>query len=87
MKQYRFDYIKEQVEKWNPNIPKTIEQIEFLPFYLTLAWIMPDEYRPTTDYYGEVVGDFDDWYKQRHDYCLKLAKEYEILQNKGEQPD
>ena len=82
MKEYRFDYIREQVDNWNPDVPRTLEQIEFLPFYIKLPWIMPDEYRPATDYYGDVVEDFDEWYKQRHEYCLKLAKEYETLQNK-----
>ena len=39
------------------------------------------------DYYGEIVDNFEEWYKQRHDFCVKLAKEYETLQNKGRQPD
>ena len=83
MKEYKFDYIKEQVDRWSPDIEKTVERIEFLPFYVTLPWIMPDEYRPAMDYYGEVIEDFEDWHRQRHEYCVKLAKEYEILQNEG----
>lgn len=86
MKEYRFDYLKEQVEKWkkwNPGVPITLEWIESFPFLITLPWIMPGEYRPATDYYGDVVEDFGDWYRQRHEYCLKLAKEYETLQDKG----
>lgn len=84
MKQYRFDYIREMVEEWNPGVEKTLERIEFVPFLLTLPWIMPgEEYRPMTDYYGEIVDNFEEWCKQRHDFCVKLAKEYEILQDKG----
>ena len=83
MKEYRFDYMREQVEKWNPGVPITLERIEFLPFFITLPWITLDEYIPPKDYYGEVVEDFHEWYKQRHEYCLKLAKEYETLQNEG----
>ena len=88
MKQYKFDYIREMVEKWNPEIEKTLDRIEFVPFMLTLPWIMPgEEYRPATDYYGETVDNFEEWHRQREEYCKKLAKEYENLQNKGRQPD
>jgi hypothetical protein len=88
MKQYKFDYIREMVEKWNPEIEKTLDRIEFVPFMLTLPWIMPgEEYRPVTDYYGETVDNFEEWHRQREEYCKKLAKEYEDLQNKGRQPD
>lgn len=77
MKQYRFDYIKEWVEKWNPDIPRTVERIEMTPWDIRLPWIMPWEYRPAKDYYGEEIYDFEEWHKQRHDFCVKLAKEYE----------
>ena len=88
MKQYRFDYIREMVEKWNPKVKKTLNNIESVPLRLTLPWIMPgEEYRPATDYYGEIVDNFEEWHKQRHDFCVKLAKEYEILQDKRRQPD
>jgi hypothetical protein len=79
MKQYKFDYIRETVEKWNPEIEKTLDRIEFVPFGLLQPWMI--------DYYGEIVDNFEEWYKQRHDFCVKLAKEYENLQNKGRQPD
>lgn len=88
MKQYKFDYIREWVEKWNPSVPKTLEQIRALPFDVLLPWIMPgEEYRPAKDHYGEVIEDFEEWFSQREEYCKKLAKEYENLQNKGRQPD
>ena len=76
MKTYRFDYIREMVDKWNPNIPRTVEQIEFTPWLVTLPWIMPDDFRPAKDYYGEVVEDITEWKKQRHEFCVKLADEY-----------
>ena len=76
MKQYRFDYIKENVDKWNPSVPRDVATIESLPFWVSLPWLTLDEYIPPKDYYGEVVEDFDEWYNQRHEYCVKLAKEY-----------
>lgn len=84
MKEYRFDYIREMVEKWNPEIPRTVERMRFLPWYISLPWIMPgEEFRPAKDHYGEVIEDFEEWFRQREEYCKKLAEEYEILQNKG----
>lgn len=76
-KRYRFDYIKEIVNNWRPEVPKTFENISFLPFYVSPPWIMPDCYIPPKDYYGEVVDDIGEWYKQREEYCKKLAEEYE----------
>lgn len=71
MKQYRFDYIKESVEEWGPNIPRTLEFIEGLPFGLL-------QYQQMTDPYGDIVENFEDWYRQRHEYCVKLAEEYNV---------
>lgn len=76
-KTYRFDYIKEIVEQWRPWIPKTYENINFLPFYVSTPWIMPDCYIPPKDYYGEVVEDIGEWYEQRCEYIKNLVKEYE----------
>ena len=88
MKQYKFDYIREMVEKWNPEIPRTVEQMHHLPWCISLPWIMPgEEYRPAKDKYGEDILDLDEWHKQHDEYIRKLAKEYEDLQNKGRQPD
>ena len=82
MKEYKFDYIRENVEKWNPSIPRTLEQIKGLPFDIVLPWIMfGEEYRPARDHYGEVIENFAEWFSQREEYCKKLAKEYENLQN------
>lgn len=71
MKQYRFDYIKESVEKWTPNIPRTLEFIERLPFGLL-------QYQQMIDPYGDIVENFEDWHRQRHEYCVKLAEEYNV---------
>ncbi len=83
MKEYRFDYMREWVEQWHPSVPRTLEGIRELPFDILLPWIMPDEYRPAKDHYGEEIEDFEEWYRQREEYCKKLAKEYETLQNEG----
>lgn len=77
MKQYKFDYIREWVEKWNPDIPRTVEQIEMTPWDILLPWFMPGKYIPAKDHYGEIIKDFEEWHKQRHDFCIKLAEEYE----------
>ena len=71
MKQYRFDYIKEWVEKWNPDIPRTVERIEMTPWDIFI-WSCPQ-----IGHYGENIDNFEEWYRQRHDFCIKLAKEYE----------
>lgn len=71
MKKYKFDYIKESVEKWAPDVPRTLETIEFLPFGILL-------FPPYMDPYGEIIEDLNDWYKQRHEYCVKLADEYKM---------
>ena len=72
MKTYNFDYIRESVEKWRPDIPRTLERIEFLPFGIFA-------FPPFSDPNGEPVEDFEDWYRQRHEYCVNLAKEYERI--------
>lgn len=69
MKKYRFDYIRESVEECAANTPKTLEFIEGLPFGILL-------YPQLNDPYGETIENFEDWYKQRHEYCEKLANEY-----------
>ena len=76
------------VEKWNPEIPRTLEQMQSLPWYVSMPWIIPgEEYLPAKDKYGEDIVDINEWHKQRDEYIRKLAKEYENLQNKRKQPD
>lgn len=87
MKQYKFDYIKEWVEQWNPNIPKTVEQIQMLPWDVLFPWISLDDecnliIIPAQDHYGEDIYDFNEWHKQRDEYIENLAREYETLQDK-----
>lgn len=86
MKEYRFDYIRENVEKWNPSIPRTVEQMEHLPWDVLFPWIGLDENCQITatlprDHYGEEIEDFAAWHAQRDKYIRNLAKEYENLQN------
>ena len=71
MKQYRFDYLRDFVKEWNPDVPRTLEFIEGLP--LGVIWYT------FTDPYGEKIEDIEDWRKQRHEYCVKLAEEYERI--------
>ena len=72
MKQYRLDYIREWVEQWNECIPKTLEAIEMLPFDIFI-WSTPFK-----DHYGDYIEDINEWQRQRHEYCVKLAEEYQI---------
>ena len=68
-KHYRFDYIKEDVDKWNPQIPRDYYTISFLPFGLLLT-------TPIRDYYGEEVDDAQEWLRQRDEYIKKLVERY-----------
>lgn len=82
MKEYRFDYIKEMVEQWRDDVPRDVQTIAGLPFYVSLPWVDFDEncklrVIPPHDYYGEEIEDMQDWLNQRNKYCEKLAKEYE----------
>ena len=88
MKQYRFDYIKEWVDNWNPNIPRTVANMEGLPLDVFLPWIGLDEnfkmtVIPARDHYGEYIEDLKEWNKQRDNYIRNLANYYETLQDKG----
>ncbi len=81
MKQYRFDYIEEWVEQWNPCVPRTVEQIQTLPWDILLPFITLDEnYNlvviPAMDHYGEEIYDLNEWHKQRDEYIKKLANKY-----------
>ena len=59
-KKYCFDYIKEDVMKWAPEVRKTMtkQMIYMLPLRVNLPFIMPDRYIPAMDYYGEVIDDY-----------------------------
>ena len=82
MKEYKFEYIKEMVDKWHKDIPKDAKTIEGTPYGITLPFTNIDKtgtliFIPARDYYGESIEDIVDWLNQRHEYCIKLAKEYE----------
>lgn len=82
MKEYKFEYIKEIVDKWHKEVPKNVKTIEETPYGIMLPFADIDENGtliviPARDYYGEPIEDIVDWFNQRHEYCIKLAKEYE----------
>ena len=76
-KKYRFDYIKEDVMKWAPEVRKTMtkQMIYMLPLRVNLPFIMPDRYIPAMDYYGEVIDNYDEWKRQREEYIDNLYNE------------
>lgn len=75
-KKYRFDYVREQVMNWDPTIRQecTLDMIENCA-HISMPWIMPGEYIPAHDYYGQEVDSVGDWYSQKHEYCKKLYDE------------
>lgn len=70
MKQYRFNNIKEDADKWGKGIPKDKHSLMGVPYRLFVFQL------PIRDVYGEVIDDMSEWLKQREEYCEKLAKEY-----------
>ena len=46
-----------------------------LPYRISLPFIMPDRIIPATDYYGEVIDNYDEWKRQREEYIEKLYKQ------------
>lgn len=76
-KKYCFDYIKEDVMKWAPEVRKTMtkQMIYMLPLRVNLPFIMPDRIIPAMDYYGEVIDNYDEWKKQREKYIDNLYNE------------
>lgn len=84
-KKYCFDYIKEDVMKWAPDVRKTMtkQMIYMLPFRVTLPFIMPDQITPAIDYYGEEIHDYGEWSRQREEYIDNLYNELK-KNDKGE---
>ena len=76
-KKYCFDYIKEDVMKWAPEVRKTMtkQMIYMLPLRVNLPFIMPDRITPAMDYYGEVIDNYDEWHRQREEYIDNLYNE------------
>lgn len=68
---YKFDYLKEWILEWDPEIIKkiTVDQVLFLPFGLFVFS------NPFLDYYGDEVEDISEWTRQREEYAKKLVQE------------
>ena len=76
MKTYRFDYLKECVDKWVDKTHITMSQLYTLPDDILLPWFMPGEYRPAKDHYGEDILDISEWRRQKNEYLEKLWVEF-----------
>lgn len=76
-KKYCFDYIKEDVMKWAPDVRKNVtkQTLYMLPLRVTFPYFMPDRYIPAMDYYGEVIDNYDEWKRQREEYIEDLYKQ------------
>lgn len=76
-KKYCFDYIREDVMKWAPDVRKNVtkQMLYMLPLGVFFPFIMPDRITPPMDYYGEVIDNYDEWKKQREEYIENLYKE------------
>ena len=76
-KKYCFDYIKEDVMKWAPDVRKNVtkQMLYMLPLRVLFPFILPEKITPPIDYYGEVIDDYGVWNKQREEYIDNLYKE------------
>ena len=77
MKTYRFDYLREWVDKWVDKTHITMSQLLCLPDDILLPWFMPgEEYRPAKDHYGDDILDISEWRRQKNEYIEKLWVEF-----------
>jgi len=76
-KKYCFDYIKEDVMKWAPEVRETMtkQMIYMLPLRVLFPFILPEKITPPIDYYGEVIDDYEEWKRQREEYIDNLYKD------------
>ena len=76
-KKYCFDYIKEDVMKWAPDVRKNVtkQMLYMLPLRVQFPFISPEQITPAIDYYGEVISDYNEWKRQREEYIDNLYKE------------
>ena len=76
-KKYRFDYIREDVMKWAPDVRKNVtkQMLYMLPLRVLLPFILPEQITPPIDYYGEVIDNYGEWSKQREEYIEELYRE------------
>ena len=82
-KKYCFDYIREDVMKWAPDVRKNVtkQMLYTIPSRIRLPFIMPDRYIPAIDYYGEVIDDYGEWSKKRGEYIENLYKQLKMENN------
>ena len=74
-KEYCFDYIKENINRWSPDVKKNItkDMIGLTPYGI---FVWNDITRSLIlDWYGEPIEDFEDWKRQREEYIDKLYNE------------
>lgn len=76
-KKYCFDYIKEDVMKWAPDVRKNVtkQMLYMLPLRVQFPFISPEQITPSIDYYGEAISDYGEWLKQRENYIEELYKQ------------
>ena len=76
-KKYCFDYIREDVMKWAPDVRKNVtkQMLYMLPLRVLFPFILPEQMTPPIDYYGEVIDNYDEWKRQREEYIENLYKE------------
>ena len=76
-KKYCFDYIKEDVMKWAPDVRKNVtkQMLYMLPLKVRFPFISPEQITPPNDYYREAISDFNEWSKEREEYIENLYKE------------
>lgn len=76
-KKYCFDYIREDVMKWTPDVRKNVtkQMLYMLPLRVLFPFILPEQITPPIDYYGEVIENYGEWSKQREEYIEELYKQ------------
>lgn len=76
-KKYCFDYIKEDVMKWAPDVRKNVtkQMLYMLPLRVQFPFISPEQIPIAIDYYGDVIDNYDEWKKQREEYIDNLYNE------------
>ena len=77
MKEYRFDYIREDVMKWCPEARRTCSLNDLTACAsVSPPYFVPGEpYIPSYDKNGDSVENYCEWAAQRDTYCRKLYKE------------
>ena len=75
-KKYCFDYIREDVMKWSPDVRKNVtkQMLYMIPSRVRHPFISPEQIIPAIDYYGEVIDDYDEWSIEREEYIEELYK-------------